>query len=72
MNFLDINKGHGHDDISIRMVKIYDEAIAEPLKMLFVNSVNQALFPTRWKKTNVIPVYEKNKKYIIALCRSSQ
>ena len=54
------------------MVKICDEAIAEPLKMLFVNSVNQAVFPTRWKKTNVIPVYEKNKKYIIALCRSSQ
>ena len=43
---LDINKAHGHDDISIRMLKICDDAIVEPLKMLFVNSVNQAGFPS--------------------------
>ena len=59
---LDINKAHGHDKISVRMMKICDDAIVEPLKMLFVNSVNQALFPSRWKKANVIPVHKKNKK----------
>ena len=37
---LDINKAHGHDEISIRMLKICDDAIDEPLKVLFVNSVN--------------------------------
>ena len=40
---LDINKVHGHDHISVRMLKICFDAIAEPLKMLFVNSVNQAV-----------------------------
>ena len=61
---LDINKVHGHDDISIRMLKIWDDAIVEPLKILSVNSVNQAVFPSRWKKANVIPV-DKNSKSIL-------
>ena len=43
---LDINKANGHDDISIRIMKNCDDAIVEPLKMLFVNSVNQAVFPS--------------------------
>ena len=37
---LDINKAHGHDDMSIRMLKICNDAIVEPLKILFVNSFN--------------------------------
>ena len=62
---LDINKAHGHDDISIRMLKICDDAIVEPLKILFVNSVNQAVFPSRWKKANVIHVHKKKTKNIL-------
>ena len=58
---LDINKAHGHDDISVRMMKICNDAIVKPLKMLFVNSVNQAVFPSRWKNANVIPVHKKTK-----------
>ena len=60
-----INKAHGHDDVSVRMMEICDDAFVEPLKMLFVNSVNQAVFPSRWKKANVIPVHKKNEKYIV-------
>ena len=40
---LDINKALGHDDISVRVLKICDDAIVEPLNMLFVNSVYQAV-----------------------------
>ena len=32
---LDINKAHGHDEISVKMMKICDNAIVEPLQMLF-------------------------------------
>ena len=60
----DMNKAHDHDDISVRMWKICDDAIVEPLKMLFVNSVNQAMFPSRWKKANVIPVHKKTKNIL--------
>ena len=62
---LDIKKAHGHDDISIRMLKICDDAIAELLKILSVNSVNQDVFPSRRKKANVIPVHKNNEKYIV-------
>ena len=61
---LDIDKAHGHDDISIRMLNICDSAIVEPLKILFVNSVNQAVFPSRWKKANVIPFHKKTKSIL--------
>ena len=61
---LDINKAHDYDDISVKRLKIYDYAIVESLKMLFVNSVNQAVFPSRWKKANVIPVHKKTKNIL--------
>ena len=62
---LDIKKAHGHDDISIRMLKICDDAIVELLKILSVNSINQDVFPSRWKKANVIPVHKNSEKYIV-------
>ena len=48
------------------MLKICDDAIVKPLKMLFVNSVNQAVFPSWWEKANGNPIpKKKNKKYIV-------
>ena len=41
---LDINKVHGQDDILVRMLKIFDDAIAEPLKM-FENVLKMAIRP---------------------------
>ena len=35
---LNIHKAHGHDDISIRMIKICDRSLLEPLIFLFQNS----------------------------------
>ena len=37
---LNINIAHGHDDISIRMIKICDESLLKPLSILFKNSLN--------------------------------
>ena len=62
---LDIKKAHGCDNISIRrMLKICDDAIAEPLKKRFVNSVSQVVFSSLWKKSNVIPVHKKTKSIL--------
>ena len=47
---LDINKAHGHDDISVRVMKICDDAIVEPLKMLFVKSAIRQYFLVDGKK----------------------
>ena len=34
---LNIHKAHGHDDISIRMIKICDKSLLKPLTILFQN-----------------------------------
>ena len=54
-----INKSYGHDDISIRMIKIYDSALVKSLSIIFNNCVRTGTFPYIWKKSNVIPVHKK-------------
>ena len=62
---LDINKAHGHDDISIRMLKICDLAITKPLSITFRNCINNSTFLDLWKKSNICPIYKKGDKQII-------
>ena len=57
---LNVNKAHGHDDIPIRMIKMYDESIVRPLSIIFRNSLNSCIYPSTWKKANVIPVHKKD------------
>ena len=59
---LDINKAHGHDDISIRMIKICDEVLVKPLSLIFTNCLETCTFPDLWKKSNIIPIHKKNDK----------
>ena len=56
---LNINKAHGHDDISIRMIKICDRSLLKPLILLFRNSIKWFCYPDIWKKSNIIPVHKK-------------
>ena len=57
---LNKNKAHGWDDISITMIKICDESLVKHLIKIFQFSLNSNIFPEKWKKANVVPVY-KNK-----------
>ena len=59
---LNVNKAHGHDGISIRMLKICGESISEPLTKIFKNCLSTGYFPQSWKRGNVIPVHKKNSK----------
>ena len=56
INKLDPNKAHGHDMISIRMIKLYGDSISKPLEMIFKSCLNQGIFPSERKKANVVPV----------------
>ena len=60
INALNINKAHGHDDISIRMIK----SIVKPLCTIFKNCINTGTFPDFWKRSNIIPVHKKGDKQI--------
>ena len=56
---LDPNKVHGHDVISIRMVKICDDFICKPLKLIFQSCLESGKFPSKLKKANVVPIHRK-------------
>ena len=53
---LDQNKAHGHDEISICMIKLCASAISKPLHLIFSNCLETESFPKEWKKANIIPV----------------
>ena len=59
---LDPNKAHGHDMISIRMLKMPDDAIIEPLFKIFKNYLKCGIFPDDWKKGNIVPTFKKGDK----------
>ena len=59
---LNINKAHGWDEISVRMIKLSDAALILPLKIIFTNCLRHGLFPEIWKHANVVPVHKKNEK----------
>ena len=59
---LNPNKAHGWDEISVRMIKLSDGALALPLKIIFTNCLRRGLFPEIWKCANVVPVHKKNEK----------
>ena len=62
---LNIHKAHGHDDISIRMIKICDKSLLKPLTILFQNSTKSSCYPVVWKRSNIIPVHKKNDKQLV-------
>ena len=59
---LNIDKAHGWDETSVRMIKLSDAALILPLKIIFSNCFRHGLFPEIWKHANVVPVHKKNEK----------
>ena len=45
---LDVNKAHGHDNISVKMIKLCTNSVAHPLTLIFQNSMAAGTFATRW------------------------
>ena len=62
---LNITKAHGHDNISIRIIKICDESLLKSLFILFKNSLKLSYFSDVWKKSNITPSHKKNDKQLI-------
>ena len=62
---VDVNNAHGHNDISIRMLKLSHKSILEPLKLLFENCLWTGIFPDRWKKANIFQFTKKDDKQLL-------
>ena len=62
---VNINKAHGHDGISIRLIKICYESLLKPLLILFKNSLKLSYYPDILKKSYIIPAHKKNDKRLL-------
>ena len=52
-------KTHGHDVISIPMLKLCGPSLCKPLSVIFKSCLSQIKFPMEWKKVNVVPIQKK-------------
>ena len=52
MRNLNVNKAHGHDNISIRMLKICDSEVVEPLSLTYKNCIDSGISPDTWKRSH--------------------
>ena len=57
---LDPNKAHGHDKMSIRMIKICSTSICKPFRLIFNHCIDSGICQCEWK--NVVPIHKKGDK----------
>ena len=44
------------------MLKICGNTICKPLELIFKQALTTGVFPSQWKKGNIIPCYKKGNK----------
>ena len=62
---LDPNKVHGHDNISIRMLKICGSSIYKPVEMIFKQCIETGVFRSERKSGSIVPISQKGDKQIL-------
>ena len=61
---LNPNKAAGSDGISGQMLLLCDETVVPPLRIIFNNILDTAVFPDMCKMANVTPIYKKEDKQL--------
>ena len=59
---LDPKKAHGCDEISVSMIKMCDNSVVTPSCTMFKTSIETGVYPSIWKKANIIPIHKKNNR----------
>ena len=57
MQSRNVNKAHNHDDISIRLLKIYAAEVVKKFSLICKNCALWGMFPNLWKKSNITPIH---------------
>ena len=60
---LDPNKAHGHDGISVSMLKFCATSIYK-LQILYKNCLDSESFLQLWKKADIVPIPKKGGKQL--------
>ena len=59
------NKALGHGNISRCMLKICGLSIYRPLEIIFKRALSTGLFPSEWKKGNIVPIHKIADKQVL-------
>ena len=62
---LDPNKAHGHDNKTIRIIKICGKSIYKPLALIFRDCINKGVFPDDWKRAHIDPIHKNNERNLL-------
>ena len=62
---LDPSKAHGNGKISIRILKLDNQAICKPLHMILTPCLETGVFPLHWKKANFVSIHKKKSKQLV-------
>ena len=58
---LDPNKAHGHYMLSIRMLRICDDSLCGPLRLIFQSCFENGKFAFEWKNPMLLLLIRKTK-----------
>ena len=61
---LNIHKAHGHEDFSIRIIRVCDKWLIKPLIILFEDSIKSSCYPEIWKRYDIL-AHKKSDKQLV-------
>ena len=65
---MDSNQTHGHDGVSVRMLKLSSLCIIKLFLIISRNCLKFEAFPDNWKKGSVVSVHKKDNKRTLYPC----
>ena len=65
---LDPSKSPGPDGLTSRLLKEVASEIRCPITDIFNKSLNSGIFPTKWKDSNLTPVFKSGQKDVVTNC----
>ena len=63
---LDPSKSPGPDGLTSRLLKEVASEKSSPITKIFNKSLNSGIFPTKWKDSNLTPIFRSGQKDVIA------
>ena len=61
---LNTNKAHGLDELSIEMIKLCNNTIVLPLRLVCEKCLATGMYLQIWKMANVLPIHKKESRQI--------